>query len=364
MDDALPGKRGDRIGPRVYACDQGSRWEHCLSELQLLRLGVDLVPAPGNYTFVLTNHDDIIWGIQNATLVSATTSGSGEGGSVGLSTSGQTITVVNGYKLLPRQNYTSGSGGDYAQTTVVVNFANAGIYGIEIDYDFWFHSDRILLLQGSPTPAAPAAIIPPTQTNVRQQVQYVYVYRSSATGALSNPSPESGAQTIPVVANTITSLWSNDPQVDVVDYYRIDSVTTDFTYVATGPNDNLGTVPGTNTAITDSLTDTQLGTQLLERDNFEPFPSIDLPQKGVCNVSGGVITYISGGSVNGGTEVGFNPRWLAGTTILIGSPTSLAYVLIARPVSNTITIPGVPDGTNLAYEIPEPILAAQPLPII
>ena len=326
--------------------------------------GSIFIPAPGNYTFVLTTHDDVIWGIQNATLVSATPSGSGEAGSVGLSTSGQTITVVNGYKLLPRQNYTSGSGGNYAQTTVVVSFADAGIVGIEIDYDFWFHSNRILLLQGSPTPGAPVAIIPPTQTNVRQQVQYRYVYRSSATGAVSNPSPESAPETIPVVANTITSIWSNDPQVDVVDYYRIDSVTTDFTYVATGPNDNLGTVPGTNTPITDSLTDTELGTQLLEFDNFEPFPSIDLPQKGIVNVSGGVITYVSGGSVNGGSEVGFNPRWLAGTVILIGSPTSLAYVLIARPVANQITIPGVPDGTNLAYEIPEPILAAQPLPYL
>jgi hypothetical protein len=145
-----------------------------------------------------------------------------------------------------------------------------------------------------------------------------------------------------------------------VDYYRIDSVTASFTYVATGPNDNLG-VGGTNTPITDSLLDTQLSSKLLDYDNYEPFPSIDLPQKGVCNVSGGVITWVSGGAI-GGTATGFNNRWLAGTTILIGSPTSLAYTFISRPVSNTITIPGVPDGTALAYEIDEPILAAQPLP--
>ena len=322
-------------------------------------------PQAGNYTFVLTNHDDIIWGIGGGvTLVSATPSGSGESGSVGLSSSGQTITVVNGYPLLPRQNYSSGEGGDYAQTTVVVSVPSAGIYPIEIDYDYWFHSGRILLLDASPTPGAGATIIPPLPSNVRQDVQYRYVYRSSATGATSNPSPESAAETIPVTANTITSIWSPDPQVDVVDYYRIDSVTADFTYVATGPNDDLGTVPGTNTPITDSLTDTELGTQLLDFSNFEPFPSIDLPQKGVVNVSGGVITWVSGGAI-GGSATGFNLRWLAGTTILIGSPTSLAYIFIARPTSTTtVTIPGVPDGTNLAYEIPQPILANQPLPIL
>jgi hypothetical protein len=60
---------------------------------------------------------------------------------------------------------------------------------------------------------------------------------------------------------------------------------------------------------------------------------------------------------------------LAGTEILIGSPTSLAYTFIARPTSGTsVTIPGVPDGGSIlapiAYEIPEPILAEQPLPYL
>ena len=320
-------------------------------------------PAAGNYTFEITNHDDMIWGIGGGvTLVSATESGSGEGSGTGLSGSGQTITVANGYPLLPRENYTSGNGGNYAQTTVVVAVPAAGIYPFEFDFDYWFHSGRILLIEASPTPGAGVTIIPPLPANIRQDVQVRYVYRSTATGATSNPSPESAPQTIPVTSNTYTSVWSPDPQVDVVDYYRLDSTTSDFTYVNTGPNDNLGGSGGIgiNTPVSDSLTDAELGTQLLNFDNFEPVPSIDLPQKGICNVSGGVITWVSGGAI-GGTATGFNPRWLAGTEILIGSPTSLAYTLIARPVSNTITIPGVPDGTNLAYQIEEPTLGAQTL---
>ena len=325
------------------------------------------IPAPGQYTFVLTSHDDVIWGIEDATVVSASAVRQGAVSvPTGLAEIGQTITVVKGYPLLPRGNQVgggnSGENGDFVTSTVVLSFAAAGIYGIELDFDYWFHDGRILLLQASPTPGAGAFIIPPLPASVRQEVQYRYVYRSSATGAPSNPSPESTAEAIPVAANTITSLWSPDPQVDVVDYYRIDSVTADFTYVATGPNDDSG--GGTNTPISDSLTDAELGTQLLDEDNFEPFPVLDLPQKGICNVSGGVITWVSGGAI-GGTATGFNLRWLAGTEILIGSPTSLAYTFIARPTSTTtVTIPDVPDGTNLVYEIEEPLLANQPLPYV
>lgn len=321
------------------------------------------IPAPGNYTFVLTSKDGAIWGIgADAKLVSATATFDGSSHATVLSGLGQTITVVGGYPLLPTVQPPSSEANDHFVVTAIIHFDSAGIKPIEIDYDFWFHSGRILLLDASPTPGAGATIIPPLPANIKQDVQYRYVYRSSATGATSNPSPESPEETIPVVANTITSIWSPDPQVDVVDYYRLDSATADFTYVATGPNDDLGTTPGTNTPVTDALLDTELGTQLLNFDNFEPFPSIDLPQKGVVNVSGGVITWVSGGAI-GGSATGFNLRWLAGTTILIGSPTSLAYIFIARPTSTTtVTIPGVPDGNNLAYEIPQPILANQPLP--
>ena len=332
-------------------------------------------PSSGHYTFVLTSHDDTIWGIGGGvTLVSATESGSGEGSGVALSGFGQTITVVGGYPLLPREVYTSGSGGDYAETTVVVNVPAAGIYPIEIDYDYWARSGRILLLMASPVagpgsgPSTPT-IIPPLPSSVRQNTQYRGVYRSSATGATSNPSPASAIETIPVTANTISLPYSNDPQVDVCDYYRIDSVTADYVYVNTGPNDGLGgTIGGVvyNTPVTDSLTDTELGDQLLNEDNFEPFPSIDLPQKGTCNVSGGVVTWVSGGAI-GGTTTGFNVRWLAGTTILIGYPTSLAYEAVRRPTNGTTwdftgADPEVPDATGVTYEIEQPVLAAQPLP--
>ena len=316
------------------------------------------IPAGGQYTFTLTNKDDVIWGIQNATLISS--SGTSDGGSVTptLSGLGQTITVANGYPLLPRAWVSgSGEGGEYSTTTVVVSFPTAGSYGIEIDYDYWYHSGRILLLTASPTPGASPTIIPPLPAGVRQNVSYAYKYRSSKTGAVSNPSPTSTPQTTPVLANVIASVFSTDPQVDKVDYYRQDSALANYTYVATGPNDN-GQGSGVNTAIDDSLTDIAAASNpIMAYDDFEPFPSIDLPRAGTCNVSGGVITWLTGDT--------FNTRWLAGTEILIGSPTQIAYSLIARPTSSTsMTIPGVPDGTNLVWNIAEPTLAAQPLPYL
>ena len=325
----------------------------------------------GLFTFVVTNHDDFIWGIGGGVeFVSITTSGSGETSATGLSGSGQTITVANGIPLLPRGNYTSGLGGNYQQSIVVVKAPlSGGICPFEFDIDYWYHSGRIFLVMASPMPSASPTIIPPLPAAVREDTQYRAVYRSSATGAPSNPSPASSVEAVPVTANTISAPYSNDPQVDVVDYYRIDSVTSDFTYVNTGPNDGLGgTIGGVvyNTAVTDSLTDTELGTQLLDYSNYEPFPSIDLPQKGTCSVSGGIITWLTGGAI-GGTATGFNLRWLEGTIILIGSPTSLAYVAVRRPTSGTVwdftgASPEVPDQTDVVYEIEQPVLANQPMP--
>jgi hypothetical protein len=307
------------------------------------------IPAAGQYTFVLTSHDDCIWGIQDAVLISAVASGSGESGTVGLSDIGQTLTVAQGYPLLPRENYTHGDDNRYAQTTVVVSFAAAGTYGIEIDYDYWFHAGRILLLEGSPTPGAGATIIPPLTQSVRTNVSYAGVYRSSLTGAQSNPSPTTTPETTPVLANTVSLPYSPDPQVDKCDYYRQDAGLPNYTYVGTGPNTN------PPTAITDALTDLEAANnQELVYTNYEPVPSIDLPQSGHCNVSGGVITTL---------DTPFNIRWLPGTIILIGYPTQLPYVFISRPTSTTtVTIPGVPDGENLVWNIAEPALANQPLP--
>jgi hypothetical protein len=319
-------------------------------------LGTLYVPTAGNYTFTANFVNDIIWGIGNsgqgqATLVSGTGSDS---------EAGQTKTVVNAYPLLPRDMLIDGDGFSYGTVNVTVNFSQPGNYPIEVDWNYGVTDPstapaRTLVFQCN------GANIAPLPATVIVEAQYRYTYRSSATGATSNPSPESLEQTIAVLANTLVPTPSTDPQVDKIDWYRLDEGVENFTYVGTSPN--------TATPFVDSLLDTDISANpLLEFDNYQPFPSIDLPQDGTCTVSGGVVTWVSGVQPY---NTGFNVRWLGGTVIIIGT---VAYTLNVRPTSTTTltasnvdTVAGIetvvvpPDG-SYTYEIDEPILAAQPLP--
>lgn len=159
---------------------------------------------------------------------------------------------------------------------------------------------------------------------------------------------------------TIAGTPSIDPQVDKIDYYRFGSFLPVWTYVGTAPN----SAPTFN----DILNDLSIsGNQQLSFANFEPFPSIDLPRKGIVNVAAGLATLVSGDI--------FNLRWLPGTIILIAG---VPYTLNRRPLSitqltsnstttdpnNFITTTVPPDGFNLTYEIPQPYLATQPLPYL
>ena len=65
--------------------------------------------------------------------------------------------------------------------------------------------------------------------------------------------------------------------MDKCDYYRQDEGLPNFTYVATGPNTN------PPTPIVDALTDLEAANnQQMTYTDYEPVPSIDLPQAGHC----------------------------------------------------------------------------------
>ncbi len=155
----------------------------------------------------------------------------------------------------------------------------------------------------------------------------------------------------------ITPTASPDPQVDKIDIYRQGGGLANFTYV--------GTTPNSATAFEDKASDLAVAANpILQYDNFEPFPSIDLPRSGTLNAASNVLTWVSGDH--------FNIRWLPGTIILIGSPTQTAYTAVRRPTSTTSwdftqndpLVPPIPDGTNLVWNIAEPDLAQQPMPYL
>lgn len=155
----------------------------------------------------------------------------------------------------------------------------------------------------------------------------------------------------------ITPQPSSDPQVDKIDFYRQGGLLDDFTYVGTGPN--------SATAFDDLLADLAAADNpLLEFDNYEPFPSIDMPQAGTVNVTAGAVTGTMDVSWASGDK--FNVRWLPGTIIVIAG---VAYTFYNRPSSATtltviLTTPMPSPTTGLGYEIEEPDLAAQPSPAI
>jgi hypothetical protein len=337
------------------------------------------VPQPGNYTLTLTNKDNCLLGIGGgASFVSGIGNWWGSAEShidhtraltlSDASAYGQTESIISGLPLMPVAPLQApggayyDEGGQCTQSVLTINFPAQGTYAIELDYDYWYHSGRILLLQGSPVPGAAAAIIPPISPTATIDDSYVYVYLSSLTGALSNPSPPSAPIATPSTGAVVGSTWSNDPQVDKVDYYEQNSELANYTYVGTGRND--GKATGQNTPIENNLTaDAVAVNPIVSYDNFEPFPSIDTPKSGTCDVTGGVITRLTGDP--------FNVRWLPGTVIEVGlppqdpAPPQIAYSLISRPTdANHITLPGVEAGNNLVWNIPEPILAAQPLPYL
>ena len=319
-------------------------------------VGSLFVPAGGTYNFQINNKDQIMFGVGGgATSTGGTVYGP----------QGQSITVANGLPLL-FVSAIDGEGGQQTNT-FTVTFPEQGIYPFEIDWDYWYHPGRSLIVEMGPTAGAAVALIPPLPQGVRTGVQYWGKYRAAETGAQSNPSPPSPIQQTPVLANTVTMPYSTDPQVTKCDYYRQDEGLPNPTYVGTGPNDGLGgTINGIvyNTPIEDTLTDLAAdGNQIMAEDDFEPFPSIDTPKSGVVTIVAGVVTWLSGDQ--------FNTRWLPGTLMLIGFPTQAAYSLVARPISTTqIVIPDVPDtigtagGAGVAYNIAQPILAQTAVPYL
>src|SRR6202043_2938532 len=220
--------------------------------------------AAGTYTISGSYVNDILLGIGNPGNGTATWVNNAP-----VSNSGQTKTVVNGYPLMPRTTQIDGNGYSFGSLSVPVTFSQAGNYPIEIEWNYGndMHASPartlFLLCNGQHIAPLPGTVI--------ANAQYRYTYRGDQTGATSNPSPPTPEQTLAVLSNTLTATPSTDPQVNKIDWYRLDTGLQNFTYVGTGPNSS---VP-----FMDSLLDVDVANNpLLQFDNYQPFPSIDLPR--------------------------------------------------------------------------------------
>ena len=182
--------------------------------------------------------------------------------------------------------------------------------------------------------------------DVGDPIVYSYRYRSSITGAVSNPSAPSRGGVIPRRQDALlTPVASTDPQVDKIDWFRMGGALTQHTYVGSGDN--------TTTPYRDRYQDSQIiGREILTYDNFQPWPVQDLPRTGTCNVAGTAIKRVSGDA--------FNTAWAAGSFITVNGRTTTLY---ASPQDgNTLfVVDSVGSGSAVSYSLPGPTILSRSL---
>lgn len=129
---------------------------------------------------------------------------------------------------------------------------------------------------------------------------------------------------------TGTCTLSLDPQVDTIDVYRQTPALDNFTYVLSIANSGGGT-------FTDSLSDLTIANNpIINYNNYEPFPSIDLPRSGTCTVSA-VNQEVSGIGIatpgTGQTNGTFNINAVGG-----GGTGAIVQIVIAGGAITTATV--------------------------
>lgn len=182
--------------------------------------------------------------------------------------------------------------------------------------------------------------------------------RSAATGVKGNPSPATRYGISPrrqLVTVTLPSA-AYDPQIDTWDIERYGGSITSWRYVGS----TLSTAP----TFTDNFSDDAVNAgDALEFDNFEPWPTVGLPNNGVTNSVTGTTALITSTDPN-------VPFYLPGTLVQLGG--QRVYTLWARP---TPTFPGgttylfqfvenAGAATVISYGINEPAVANRHLPYL
>lgn len=175
--------------------------------------------------------------------------------------------------------------------------------------------------------------------------------RSKSTGAISNPGPPTRMGLRAHRQQIIVSpVQHPDTQVDALDIFRFGGAITSWKYV--GSTDN-GATPA---PLKDNYQDSDIAnSENLDFDNYQPFPTIDVPHSGTCDVVGTRITKKTGDN--------FNTSWAPGSIINIAG---IDCVLYDQPSSTTLVDvnQGLGTQTGVAWYTKQPTLLGQPLPCL
>lgn len=205
----------------------------------------------------------------------------------------------------------------------IADFGGADINGMSVGRQIKVNALGTVYKTGIAEPNDPATVAngPNAAPAISSPIFYRYIYRSTATGAKSNPSPPMiSGFTLGAFNPEVTAVASTDPQVDVIDFFRFDAGLLDYTYVGTAQN--------SSPVFEDVYSDAEVASNpLLEFDNFEPFPSIDVPHTGRIVIHDSLVTWVSGAL--------FNINWAPGTIIQTGIGN---FTLYRRPVDNQTII--------------------------
>lgn len=177
---------------------------------------------------------------------------------------------------------------------------------------------------------------------------YRYRYRSTITGARSNPSPPMRAGIKPHRGRVVLFPFvSDDPQVDVIDWYRFGGALARWAYVGTSDNG------GSPEQYTDDFADEQIESgATLSFDHYQPWPITDLPRTVVCNVAGNAVSRVSGDL--------FDTRWAEGSAIIVDGRATALY---KQPDSTSLLFvkDSCGDGTSVTVTLPGATILSQPL---
>jgi hypothetical protein len=169
--------------------------------------------------------------------------------------------------------------------------------------------------------------------------------RSLTTGATGNPSPPMRSGLRPTRQSVSLSIAQHpDAQIDVIDWFRSGGDLLDWYFVGSSANSATPT-------FTDEYSDeTVKFNPILEFNNFQPFPIIDTPKSGTCNVKGSTIEWVSGDS--------FNTSWGEGSLIEVDG---VATALYTSPSSTTRLEIQDSLGTRsaVAFRLPSPTKLGQ-----
>jgi hypothetical protein len=178
--------------------------------------------------------------------------------------------------------------------------------------------------------------------------------RSSVTGVKGNPSPATRYGINPRRFQVEVSLpvSAYDPQFDTWDIFRMGGTVESYRYIGSA---TVGTA-----FFLDNYDDDAAGAgEALDFDNYEPWPSVDVPFNSTCNVTGPIATITAPSS-------SFFGSYLPGTLVRIGG--NNVYTLRNRPVNTSSSNwrlefeENATFGSNLPIQIQEPSVANQKLP--